>query len=294
MRLLSLPFLFACSAWVTAQELNTFSNGEVANADKINENFQVLNSALDELTARTCPLDSVRLGAVCVDKYEASVWVTESGALIDAMKASSITSADQLEDADQLGDKTDNYDSVCPDSGNGCLTAYAVSVAGVYPSDTLTWFQAAATCRNSGKRLLTNAEWQVAALGTPDPGVDNGTSFCRVSGGGTGLTGSRSECISDIGAMDMVGNIWEWVADWWPAEYEEDGNGCTSGWSGFSDDYNCAAVNPSNAGPSALLRGGDAMTSGGGSSAGVFAIAATVPPQAEVSNIGFRCARDLQ
>ena len=87
MRLLSLPFLFACSAWVTAQELNTFSNGEVANADKINENFQVLNSALDELTARTCPLDSVRLGAVCVDKYEASVWVTESGALIDALIA---------------------------------------------------------------------------------------------------------------------------------------------------------------------------------------------------------------
>ena len=292
MRLFILPFLFACSAWVTAQELNTFSNGEVANADKINENFQVLNSALDELTARTCPLDSVRLGAVCVDKYEASVWVTESGALIDAMKASSITSADQLEDADQLGDKTDNYDSVCPDSGNGCLTAYAVSVAGVYPSDTLTWFQAAATCRNSGKRLLTNAEWQVAALGTPDPGVDNGTSFCRVSGGGTGLTGSRSECISDIGAMDMVGNIWEWVADWWPIEYGQDGNGCEDGWGGFSNDFNCGGVNPRASGPSALLRGGDAVT--GGSSAGVFAIAATVPPQAEVDNIGFRCARDLQ
>ena len=49
MRLLILPFLLVCSAWVTAQELNTFSNGEVADAEKINENFELLSNDVEGL-----------------------------------------------------------------------------------------------------------------------------------------------------------------------------------------------------------------------------------------------------
>ena len=45
-RLFILPFLLVCAAWVTAQELSTFSNGEVADAEKINENFNSLDERI--------------------------------------------------------------------------------------------------------------------------------------------------------------------------------------------------------------------------------------------------------
>ena len=44
------------------------------------------------------------------------------------------------------------------------------------PSGFFSWFQAAAAARNSFKRLPTNAEWTVAALGTPDGIPDNGST----------------------------------------------------------------------------------------------------------------------
>ena len=63
----------------------------------------------------------------------------------------------------------------CADNGQNCADdIFAVSLAGVTPSARITWFQAQAACANAGKRLPTNAEWQVAVAGTPDPGPDNG------------------------------------------------------------------------------------------------------------------------
>jgi hypothetical protein len=37
---------------------------------------------------------------------------------------------------------------------------YALSIPGVQPSTCITWFQANQACLLSGKRLLTNREWQ--------------------------------------------------------------------------------------------------------------------------------------
>ncbi len=242
----------------------------------------------------TCASDSVAVGDACVDKYEASVWQTTDVGTIEKIQSGLIESAEDLSGlAIQHGVKVDDYDTGCSDDANGCLDYFAVSIAGVYPADTITWFQAAAACRNSGKRLATNQEWQLAALGTPDTGTDDGTSDCRLTGSATIQTGSRASCVSDTGAFDMVGNLWEWVADWWPAVISSDGSGCTSGWGAFSDDYNCAAINVTTAGPAAVLRGGDAWASGGNTKAGPFAIALTRAPQSENFNVGFRCAKNL-
>lgn len=49
MRLICLSLVLACSVLANAQELNTFSNGEVADADKINENFQLLSDDVEDL-----------------------------------------------------------------------------------------------------------------------------------------------------------------------------------------------------------------------------------------------------
>src|SRR5439155_21115990 len=98
-----------------------------------------------------------------------------------------------------------------------------------------TWFQAVAACRNAGRRLLSNVEWQAAALGTPDPGAAPGSEDCNTKSAGTDLTGARAQCVSNVGAFDLVGNVWEWVAEWVPRS-----TNCGS-WGTFSDDAQCLA-----------------------------------------------------
>ncbi len=117
-----------------------------------------------------CPTDSVLSGTVCIDKYEASVWETTNAKLIAKIRAGTATLIDLISaGAQQRGVLGDDYGPECPANGNGCTNVYAVSIPGVVPSRFLTWFQAVAAARNSGKRLAASAEWQAAALGTPDP-----------------------------------------------------------------------------------------------------------------------------
>jgi hypothetical protein len=242
------------------------------------------------LQAAQCPPDSVEVGRLCVDKYEVSVWETTDAETIKKMQEGKIKSANDLAGvATQRGDDSDDYDAAgCPDTGNGCTHVYAVSIPGVIPSRFISWFQAAAACRNAGKRLLTSAEWQMAALGTLDPGLGgDGVTTCNTNTAGAVATGSAGNCISDVGAFDMVGNVWEWVADWVPQS-----TACP-GWGGFSDDDMCLAGASTTSGPGALIRGGPFDN---GTSAGVFALHATdtpslTNPATALDTQGFRCAR---
>ena len=242
--------------------------------------------------ARKCSNDAVQVGALCVDKYEASAWEIPAGnaGLINLVKKGKATSATSLGGATQRGVTSADYGTACPRNGGGCTQLYAVSIAGVTPARFLTWFQAAAACRNAGKRLLTNQEWTVAAVGTPDPAPDNGTTDCNVNVAfpqDPVHTGSRSGCVSDMGAMDMVGNLWEWVADWMPFYTT-----CVS-WDGppFNNgDMKCLAGADDTVGPGALIRGG-ALADGAG--AGPLAVSQLDPSSSSDPRVGFRCARAL-
>ena len=253
-----------------------------------------------------CPGDSVKVGNACVDLYEASVWqiAPSNTSLVRKVQAGKATLADLTAGgALQLGcnfapfNQTP-YPANFPNTGQwtpvlGSVPpspgVYAVSVPGVLPSACITWFRAAQACRVSGKRLLTNLEWQDAAAGTPDPGTDNGTTDCNISTAGNPVnTGSRSSCKSSWGAFDMVGNVIEWVADW----AELDGVGCTDSTTYFgfagTGDFLCFGGNGSLNAPAALLRGGNWAD---GSHGGVFAVEADNDPTAADNLIGFRCAR---
>jgi hypothetical protein len=270
----------------------------------------------------SCPPDSVKVGTVCVDKYEASVWqiapgnlVPGSRGLLNKIQAGKATLTDlRNAGATEL--------SVDAPPRNGCRPAfpdnfpltgqwtpvtgfdppsagvYALSIAGVVPTACITWFQAEQACALSGKRLLTNEEWQRAAAGTPDPGTDDGVSDCNTSIGINPTlshpvaTGSRAHCTSSWGVFDMIGNEAEWVQDW-----VELSLGCTD-WTTETgipgNDFSCFS-GPGDIGgasfrsiPSALVRGGGWGDEKG---AGVFSILSNFPPQDRGSQFGFRCAR---
>ncbi len=139
----------------------------------------------------------VQVGDYCVDKYEATVW-------------SSV-----LADGTQYGASADDYP--CSDDGSTCLPAgtpiYALSLPGFVPSSSITWFQASAACANSGKHLITNAEWQAAVVGTPTGGYGSPPN-CNVGLEDPTTTGGGTSCLSAWGVENMVGSLWEMVAEW--------------------------------------------------------------------------------
>ena len=240
---------------------------------------------------KKCPLDSVVSGTVCMDKYEASVWrvpdpLGANKGLAIKIQGGKATAADLSGGgATQLGVASDDY-APCADAGQNCTNdIYAVSLPNVTPSTRLTWFQAQQACKNTRKRLPTNAEWQAAVAGTPDPGPDNGTTDCNSVSVSLVATGSRSACASSDGVYDMVGNAFEMVADWVPKS-----TSCGAWSAGVSPtaDDQCLAGVAGSGEPGALLRGGAASY---GTDAGPLTIYGNFEPSGSSNIIGFRCAR---
>jgi formylglycine-generating enzyme required for sulfatase activity len=240
-----------------------------------------------------CAPDAVLAGPVCVDKYEASVWripdpLDTNKGLVKKVRKGKAVEADLIAaGATQLGTASDNY-APCADNGQNCANdIYAVSLSAVTPAAYITWFQALEACLNSGKRLPSNAEWQAAASGSPDSGTDNGTTDCKtVSPSMAVPTGTRTLCVSSPGAYDMVGNLFELVADWVPMP-----TACP-GWGAFSDDTHCfaGADTAGTDGPAVLTRGGSFGFEGNPSASGPLTLV-LYPPKDPDNVLGFRCAR---
>jgi formylglycine-generating enzyme required for sulfatase activity len=238
--------------------------------------------ALSPVTsAARCALDAVEVGASCVDAHEASVWqvAAADAVLVRKIKRGLARLADlTAAGAVPLGCLAGQspYPGTFPPTGNWTSPVYAVSVPGARPSTCLTWFQAEQACALSGKRLIANRDWQVAAAGTPDGAP------CVVAGGGPGLTGTVG-CVSRWGAFDLVGNAAEWVADW-----GDQATGCTQ-WSAlFGNDAACVGGDGTLHLPGPLVRGGSHAD---GTGAGVFAVTGAHDPTYQDASLGFRCER---
>lgn len=158
-----------------------------------------------------------------------------------------------------------------------------------HPLNCINWKRASNYCRVQGKRLPTEAEWEKAARGNDERAYPwgNQSASCNyavmVEGGSEGCgrsstwpVASKPAGQSPYGAMDMAGNLWEWVSDWYDASY-------------YSRSPNSNPAGPKS-GSERTIRGGswDDML-------GAPALRTTIrvgnDPSTQGRHLGFRCAR---
>ncbi|MDP2314758.1 MAG: formylglycine-generating enzyme family protein, partial [Pseudomonadota bacterium] len=145
-----------------------------------------------------------------------------------------VTEVTQAQYADFLGDtgyRPPFVDEPWAEDGWSWDGPTAPRATANHPVVLVNWFDARAYCTWAGKRLPTEAEWQLAVLGPADderafpwgntydgsrlnhgtidqPNYDDSDGYARTS-----PVGSFPLGISRNGLVDGFGNAWEWTAD---------------------------------------------------------------------------------
>lgn len=187
------------------------------NADKglifsrLNDPSLVINRKYPE-----CPqgMRYIPEGNFCIDIYEASCDLDGDGICTDEKKYGADINNNSI-----IGDIVYKYNQYIDELGIGSGDENGSSVGNAYgfyksyslenraPYVNITKTQAEASCNASGKRLPTLYEWYLASLGTKD---NNGSCSQNAS---VILNSGQTNCISNNGIYDMIGNVEEFTRD---------------------------------------------------------------------------------
>jgi formylglycine-generating enzyme required for sulfatase activity len=173
-----------------------------------------------------------------------------------------------------------------------------------------SWFGAVAFCEHAGKHLPTEAQWEKAARG-PDgalyPWGDEPTTCERAviqdergrscgvkklkehpDKGRTFEVGSRPPGV--YGLRDMMGNSWEWVADWASESWAACGEACA----GVDPRGPCGGEAPCRGHTERVVRGGSWYWSAKYATGAYRRSHVPDNPISNFHHFGFRCAASVE
>jgi serine/threonine-protein kinase len=250
------PFATAAPAITTTKEISLAPSGMVlVPAGSFTMGAVSGKFDADETPPHTVYLDDYYIDVMEVTNAQFARFANSGGYQTDAEKAGDSTTWRSLNSADRRR----------------------------FPVVFVSWNDAVRYCAWAGKRLPTEAEWEKAARGATKRIYPWGNSFTERyantvdAGIGQPVAVASQSAESPFGLYDAVGNVWEYVRDWYDGGY-------------YTNSPKTDPRGPAT-GTFKVIRGGSFKSQ---SDRATTTVREKISPDSRGDDVGFRCVKDVR